>query len=270
MYGDKIEFVNENTGWYLGREINGIGQIYKTTNAGINWQYQFGMSSENRFLKSSFINALTGFVIFNAQYIMKTTNGGNNWFTYMDYSPPTEYVDISFVNENTGWLIVGGGNYLVKKTTNGGNNWFNQTTPQNAGGSKIKFLNPNTGYLVEAWGDELIKTTNGGNNWFILQTATTNAINSCYFVNENTGWFVGDGKTILRTNSGGEQVSINPISNLIPDNFYLKQNYPNPFNPSTKIEFSIPVSSYIKLTIYDISGRKISYMFNRYLSAGEF
>ncbi|MEJ2618187.1 MAG: hypothetical protein P8Z35_24740, partial [Ignavibacteriaceae bacterium] len=36
-------------------------------------------------------------------------------------------------------------------------------------------------------------------------------------------------------------------TNQIPVSFSLKQNYPNPFNPTTKIEYSIPVKSKIKL-----------------------
>ena len=37
----------------------------------------------------------------------------------------------------------------------------------------------------------------------------------------------------------------------------LKQNYPNPFNPSTTIEFALPVTSQIKVKVYDILGRVV-------------
>ena len=42
-----------------------------------------------------------------------------------------------------------------------------------------------------------------------------------------------------------------------PKTFSLKQNYPNPFNPSTTIEFSLPVVSYVDIKVYDILGREI-------------
>ena len=54
----------------------------------------------------------------------------------------------------------------------------------------------------------------------------------------------------------------------IPDDFMLKQNYPNPFNPSTTIEFSLPVSSNVKLTVYNILGEVVNVLIDNNLSAG--
>ena len=39
--------------------------------------------------------------------------------------------------------------------------------------------------------------------------------------------------------------------------FTLKQNYPNPFNPSTAIEFYLPKSAKVSLSIYNVTGEKI-------------
>jgi choice-of-anchor B domain-containing protein len=45
-------------------------------------------------------------------------------------------------------------------------------------------------------------------------------------------------------------------SNPIEANDYsLEQNYPNPFNPATDIKFSIKENSFVKLIVYDLSGR---------------
>ena len=49
---------------------------------------------------------------------------------------------------------------------------------------------------------------------------------------------------------------------LIPHEYKLNQNYPNPFNPVTKISFSIPVDSKVKLVIYDILGREVQTLIN--------
>lgn len=49
----------------------------------------------------------------------------------------------------------------------------------------------------------------------------------------------------------------------------LFQNYPNPFNPTTLIKFYLPSSATVKLTVYDMLGRKIGTLINNYLNAGE-
>ncbi len=59
-------------------------------------------------------------------------------------------------------------------------------------------------------------------------------------------------------------------SDEIPSDFLLKQNYPNPFNPSTTIEFSLPVSSKIKLVIYNMLGQQVSVLFDEQRSSGNY
>jgi len=51
-------------------------------------------------------------------------------------------------------------------------------------------------------------------------------------------------------------------------NFQLFQNYPNPFNPSTKVQFSVPQQSDVKITLHDILGREIELLFNDKVDAG--
>lgn len=44
---------------------------------------------------------------------------------------------------------------------------------------------------------------------------------------------------------------------IIPGDFLLYQNYPNPFNPSTTIRYSVPETSDITFTIFDILGSEV-------------
>jgi hypothetical protein len=54
----------------------------------------------------------------------------------------------------------------------------------------------------------------------------------------------------------------------IPTDYKLEQNFPNPFNPTTTINFSIPLSSYVNLSVYDLAGRKVEELINRELNFG--
>ena len=54
------------------------------------------------------------------------------------------------------------------------------------------------------------------------------------------------------------------------NSFTLYQNYPNPFNPSTKINFSLPSSSYAALEIYNELGEKVGDLLNRELTNGNY
>ncbi len=50
--------------------------------------------------------------------------------------------------------------------------------------------------------------------------------------------------------------------------FTLHQNYPNPFNPATQIAFELPEAGDIKLSVYDVSGRKIADLLSGWQAAG--
>jgi len=54
----------------------------------------------------------------------------------------------------------------------------------------------------------------------------------------------------------------------IPGRFALYQNYPNPFNSSTVIRFDLPMRSFVRLTVFDIEGRKIRVLANRNFEQG--
>jgi hypothetical protein len=55
---------------------------------------------------------------------------------------------------------------------------------------------------------------------------------------------------------------------ILPKSPILKQNYPNPFNLSTIIEFTLPKNEHVKLSVYDILGRKVVDIYDQVLEAG--
>ena len=56
---------------------------------------------------------------------------------------------------------------------------------------------------------------------------------------------------------------------LHPEKYFLGQNYPNPFNPQSIIEFSIPVSEFVAISVYDLQGRLIESLYKGFLEKGK-
>jgi beta-xylosidase len=56
--------------------------------------------------------------------------------------------------------------------------------------------------------------------------------------------------------TGVESGEVQP-SNESPNSFSLGQNYPNPFNPITKVIYSVPQCSTVKLKVYDLLGHEV-------------
>ena len=56
----------------------------------------------------------------------------------------------------------------------------------------------------------------------------------------------------------------------IAKTFLLQQNYPNPFNPSTNIKFSIPISGFISLKVYDVLGNEVATLVDEFKPVGTY
>jgi PKD repeat protein len=56
----------------------------------------------------------------------------------------------------------------------------------------------------------------------------------------------------------------------IPKEFTLYQNHPNPFNPETRIQFALPKSAHVKLTIFNSLGQRVRELVNEERDRGVF
>jgi photosystem II stability/assembly factor-like uncharacterized protein len=278
-----VFFINDNTGWVVGGDFS-VERIFKTTNAGTNWNVQTS-GTANKLFSVYFIDAMTGWSVGgpSAPKIIKTTNGGDNWFT-QSTTVGTPLYGVMFSDANTGWAVAGyiGGETIIK-TTNGGTNWFSQSSGDNRYLRDCYVRNSSTAFGV-GQGGKLIWTTNGGDNWVVQVTGSTVELWSIDFANDSIGYAIGD-NVVLKTTNGGV-VFVNSTSNTVPENFVLYQNYPNPFNPTTKITFTIPLSPLysqpaserergvggflVSLKIFDLLGNEIATLVNEQLSPGTY
>ncbi len=85
-------------------------------------------------------------------------------------------------------------------------------------------------------------------------------------IRNDMGAYGGNDALIL----GESTVSIQNITQNIPDVFRLHQNYPNPFNPETVIKFDLVKPSQAILKVYDLTGREVAVLVNRKLEPGTY
>lgn len=67
-------------------------------------------------------------------------------------------------------------------------------------------------------------------------------------------------------------IFVDGTSNLVklPSEYSLSQNFPNPFNPVTKINFSIPKTTFTTLKVFDLLGREVRTLISQELQPKEY
>ncbi len=75
---------------------------------------------------------------------------------------------------------------------------------------------------------------------------------------------------ICGTTSAVTSIDDGKTGNAIPKSYQLQQNFPNPFNPSSIIQYDIPKTSFVKISVYDILGREVRVLVNEEKSPGRY
>ncbi len=55
---------------------------------------------------------------------------------------------------------------------------------------------------------------------------------------------------------------------ILPDGYFVSNSFPNPFNPRTRLGITLPKSSSVKVTVYNILGQSVKNKTETYLAAG--
>ncbi len=153
------------------------------------------------------------------------------------------------------------------RSTNSGGSWETSNLGTLRILIDIGFANTNIGFAISVAANQsyIYRTSNAGTSWQLDTTIQGEAYDL-----ECTP------SSVIVTVIGGLHyiksitVGVHNNGTTVPTLYSLGQNYPNPFNPTTKINFSIPKSGMVKLSVFDMTGKEVAVLFNDALSAGNF
>jgi photosystem II stability/assembly factor-like uncharacterized protein len=203
--------------------------------------------------------------------ILVTTDNGANWSTQTGYAYVSDFV-VDNTNDNICYATIGGtGGTHVLKTTNGGINWNNITNNiPNIAANCVSLRTAPVRTLFVATDIGVFSSTDEGTNWISFNSGLPAVEVYDMKYKQNIGLILvathGRGCWTFDLNSAS---GIDPFGH-IPSSYKLYQNYPNPFNPSTIIEFDIKNYGYVKLQIFDVSGKLVDELVNGKLNPGHY
>jgi len=188
-----------------------------------------------------------------------------------------------FVSEtNDGGFIVAGNalsnQVLLFKTDVDGNILWRRTYGNDAHATCVK-QTQDGGFVVSGFTSNesidgwVLRTDGNGDTLWTKTIDIGDAIDGFFSIDltEDGGYVLtgtsNDEVLLVKLGPDPATTSVRNDEASIPVRFELSQNYPNPFNPSTKIWYSIPRSGFVTLRVYDMLGREIRTLVNRFQKA---
>lgn len=237
--------------------LEGSSKIFSSTNSGDSWT-EYKVNNESiKALDISPSSTNIWYAYTPGGKIYKSIDYGTNWLLQgtttslysitVDATDPTILYADQYINSVDN----------ISKSTNSGYTWGIFRSSLYVRDIYSVPGAPNTLY-ASSWGAGVYKTTDGGLNWTQSNVGLT--YQNCFVVRNQPG---STSSFLVATYGGGvfgfdyTATDIKKEKDIIPVSYTLYQNYPNPFNPSTKISYSLPQTSHVKLVLYNVLGVQI-------------
>lgn len=254
-------------------------KVYRTSNSGANWvELSAGVTGVSNAKNSLMIvdNDFYGFGLNNgAARVRLTTNNSSSWNT-QQLSVSGNYTSAIAFHSNKLYGVAATATSLpnISRTTDGGVTWMNVNIGSGVTGTCYFVWVPATPvvYILGSNGG-IKRSTDNGISW--VTTPTPGVTNLTHFDFMHSGMVIygyavsSNGNIIKLADTLNILTGVNSNNNF-PNKYSLSQNYPNPFNPSTNISFSVPQSSSVKISVFDLLGRELSTPVNEFKQAGNY
>ena len=259
-------FVDRNHGWVISATEK-LSKLFTTTDGGHSWEmladFPYALYDVD------FVSATTGWLSGSGGRILRTDDGGRTWVVQREVEETltTNLLDIDFVDDQYGWAT--GFLGLILATTDGGQTWTeqNRTIWIDDQFYAVQFLNREEGWVVGMIGT-ILHTTDGGETW----DDSFSEYMGCwwadvYFPDPNHGWTVGLYGAVNRYVNNDVQVALPQNRPSLPGALAVT---PNPVQRSASLVYTVPYSSRIEISVYDVLGRKIRTLLSRMAGEGRY
>jgi len=218
------------------------------------------------------VNGSSVYAVTDGAGIYISQNNGSSWQNISSNLTNLNVRSLTFMGSNLIIGTIGGGIFI---STNAGSLWSQKNSA--LGNLNVNALTVVGPRIVAGTDQGVYISSNNGASWFGRNEGWSNPKVLCFSMGTNLN--VGTDSLMVWMRTVAEIVSVNNISNVIPEKFSLQQNYPNPFNPSTKIKFDIiPLlrgvgdarGVFTSLKVYDLLGKEVATLVNEQLKPGTY
>ncbi len=292
--------------WEEYRDNGATGEIYykRSSDNGVTWSADIRLT-DNSFQSlfpsvcSSDLNVYTVWADTRDGdreiYFKLSSDGGVNWgsdtrLTTNASASDDANISVSGSVIHVAWKDSRDGNLeaYYKRSTNGGSTWESDLRLSTTNGqtwyTSVAASGQNVHLVYNDYTNGALlfhcRSSNGGISWntYQLSNHTLGEFRPSIAMQDSAVYIVwtdtrdqgaSHEEVYYKRNPTGLMSVVN-ISNSVPVGYSIKQNYPNPFNPTTNIRLKIAKAGFVKLTVYDVSGKQAALLVNENLSAGEY